>query len=645
MLASPARYARLGEFEGAVEVQLTAADAWMAAERNLPLAESSWVRTGGAARAEIEFDDGSVWRLGADSQGGIADYTRLSTGQRVTLISMERGLAYFSGGTQGTDSLVLVAPGAQVIFTQPVRVRLEVGSDGSRISVLEGRVRFSSPAAELDLSRGQTIRVEPENPSRFFLYREVAAMDMDRWNEARDQARTLSSAALHVNQHYGLADLDSAGEWIETENLGAVWRPKAGEGWAPFQNGRWRWYEGLGYTWVSGDEWGWPPYHYGRWTHIEKLGWVWAPEGGQAFRPGEVYWLRDAKVAGWGPLAPGEARAGAAVPRQFLNAYTTYADFAPEARVIEPAGFTGRPKDGAPVGPFMAALPSPTVDVSRLDAARPLVSAAMRVRPMVDGVAYETATVPRAVPAPVAVTVINPPPPPPVVIVQNQPPPETEVQPVLVPYPVAVYDPLTAARTASLPPAPKQQPPAAHNQAAPAPPRRSGARGAPAHGKRWQDDTEYALASEAVGHVNVPARQLQDLDTWKRRYPHSDYAAERQYYYMQAYNRLTPPRPEKVQEAAAELLKQDVWPQFDNTDEGHAQALAVLYLATASARPRDSGVGRDAATQLLRYLPVFFAPERRPDNISAELWNKARDDMEAAARRTLGGRRLAAGTR
>ena len=66
LLAGQTRYARLGEFQGTVEVQLTAADPWMPAERNLPLAESTWVRTGPNARVEIELDDGSAWRLGPD---------------------------------------------------------------------------------------------------------------------------------------------------------------------------------------------------------------------------------------------------------------------------------------------------------------------------------------------------------------------------------------------------------------------------------------------------------------------------------------------------------------------------------------------------------------------------------------------------
>ena len=50
LFGAQARYARLGEFDGTVEVQLRASDAWIPAERNLPLPESAWVRTGPASR-------------------------------------------------------------------------------------------------------------------------------------------------------------------------------------------------------------------------------------------------------------------------------------------------------------------------------------------------------------------------------------------------------------------------------------------------------------------------------------------------------------------------------------------------------------------------------------------------------------------
>src|ERR1035438_663891 len=118
LFAGQVRYARLGEFSGLVEVQLHAADAWMPAERNLPLPESAWVRTGPGARVEIEMDDGSVCRLGAESQGELSDYSQLSTGQRVTLVSLDHGVAYCTGHPQGKDALTLAAPGMQVIFVR-----------------------------------------------------------------------------------------------------------------------------------------------------------------------------------------------------------------------------------------------------------------------------------------------------------------------------------------------------------------------------------------------------------------------------------------------------------------------------------------------------------------------------------------------
>src|ERR1700761_8505634 len=258
LCAAPARWARVGDFDGLVEVQLSPADQWIPAERNLPLPQSAWIRTGAASRVEIELDEGSVWRLGPESQGGLADYAQHSTGQRVTLLTLDHGLAYFSGSSSGQDSLVLVVPGAQVAVTKPARLRFEAADSATQLAVLQGIARFSSPAAEIDVAQGQTSRVEPAPPGRFFLYRDVAPIDLDRWSAAHDKTAATVSG-LHVAQRYGFADLDAAGQWVETEDLGTVWQPRAAEGWTPYRHGHWRWLDGLGYAWVSGESWGWLP--------------------------------------------------------------------------------------------------------------------------------------------------------------------------------------------------------------------------------------------------------------------------------------------------------------------------------------------------------------------------------------------------
>lgn len=82
LLAGQARYARVGDLDGKVEVQVQAADSWEPALRNMPVGELAWLRTDASARVEIELDDGGVLRLGGDSLAELSDYTRLSTGQR-----------------------------------------------------------------------------------------------------------------------------------------------------------------------------------------------------------------------------------------------------------------------------------------------------------------------------------------------------------------------------------------------------------------------------------------------------------------------------------------------------------------------------------------------------------------------------------
>jgi hypothetical protein len=370
--AGQARYARVGDFDGAVQVQLQAADDWQAARRNLPLRELSWLRTEGPSRLEVELDEGSILRLGPDSLAELSDYTRLSTGQRITLISLDHGVAYFTGAAEGKDALMVAVPGAQVTIRQGARLRVEARDPWSLVAAEDGVARFSSPSAEFDLHAGQMVKLDPGRPARFFINREIPPLDTDRWSDERDKVLLSTTSGAHApGLRYGLADLDASGVWIQSGDFGTVWKPKTATGWAPFRNGKWIWYDGLGYTWISGDPWGWLPYHYGRWMQQEGTGWVWAPGESTVFKPGEVYWLKSAKLAGWGALAPGENWKPPETPRQYLNANTTYANYTPETREIDPAGFTTRTQEPLATAVFAQALPSPAFPAGRLDAFRP----------------------------------------------------------------------------------------------------------------------------------------------------------------------------------------------------------------------------------------------------------------------------------
>jgi hypothetical protein len=444
--AGQARYARVGDFDGTVQVQLQAADDWQPARRNLPLRELSWLRTEGSSRVEVELDDGSFLRLGPDSLAELSDYTRLSTGQRITLISLDHGVAYFTGAAEGKDALVVAVPGAQVTIRQGARLRLEARDPWSLIAAADGTARFSSPTAEFDLAAGQMVKLDPGHPARFFLNREIPPLATDRWCDERDQVLLSTTSAAHAPLlRYGLADLDAYGVWIQSGDFGAVWKPKAPAGWAPFRNGKWLWYDGLGYTWISDDPWGWLPYHYGRWMQQEGTGWVWAPGESAVFKPGEVYWLKSAKLVGWGALAPGEDWKPPDAPRLYLNANTTYARYAPESLEIDPAGFTTRPQEPLATAVFAQALPSPPFPAARLDAFRPpLRVGSTRAVSVVTDTAFQGPPDAEArvraeaqpSPAPSDAAYMNGPPAAPPVVVVNTPPEEV---PVEVDVPVPVY--------------------------------------------------------------------------------------------------------------------------------------------------------------------------------------------------------------
>jgi len=388
LVAAPVRVARVGEFEGKVEVQIHPADTWRPAVRNMPLVERTWVRSANAASVEMELDDGSVLRLSGDALCEISDYTRLSTGQLVSVLSIDHGVAYFTGEPGRRDTLILVVPGAQATVHTGTRLRLEARDDASHISVLEGKARFSSPVAEMDLSEGETARVENVSRARFFLYREISPLDSDRWNEQRDKALAATGSATHVpGLRYGLVDLDAGGSWMQTADLGVVWKPKVTAGWTPYREGQWLWYDELGYTWIANESWGWLPSHYGRWVDASGLGWVWSPGKPAGFKPGEVYWLRQANLVGWGPLGPGETWAATSVPRLYLRRNTTMARWAQDAHVLNPIDAAEKLTTTGAV--FVVAPPSPAFDSARLDAVRPALRAgSTRIVPLVPGVTY-----------------------------------------------------------------------------------------------------------------------------------------------------------------------------------------------------------------------------------------------------------------
>jgi len=375
--AGARRYARVGEMQGAPEVQVHASDAWRTGERNLPLIEASRIQSGPQDRIEIELDDGSLFRTAGSALAELSDYSQLSTGQRVTLVSLDHGVAYFTGEPRLHDTLSLALPGVQITLRQGSRVRLAAYEQSSSVAVLEGSVKFSTPRMEMELRAGQFLQVYSDAPDHFTLLREIPKLEADDWNEGRDKSTAHSTSATYIpGVGYGLSDLDRSGGWVQTPTSGMVWKPRTDAEWRPFRDGRWEWYDEAGYTWIARETWGWLPYHFGRWLEDASLGWVWSPDSrpNPIYKPGEVYWMRGAARIAWGPLAPSEVWMGTGRSQLYAPANSTMAPFLAGVRVIDPAKLdeklAANPGEALAGMTFAVAPISPALSADRFEALR-----------------------------------------------------------------------------------------------------------------------------------------------------------------------------------------------------------------------------------------------------------------------------------
>ena len=301
----PVRLARFSYISGNVTWRASETDAWSTATINLPVREGTEIWVTDAGRAEVQFDDGSLLRLG---NGAVATLQ--------TLFSDADGEFTEIKVSEGLSSLVLKhqksifqidTPFAAIKSTGPAKVR--VGVDNTvEVAVRAGTASIQGMGGDSALDAGDYVELSSANSS-YSIDRVPALDSWDRWNDSRDAQMADAVTQKHVPSNIGLVigDLSSYGSWRTDPQYGYVWTPRiASVDWRPYQFGDWVWVEPFGWTWVSNEPWGWAPYHYGTWVH-ESWGWAWVPG------PVNQYWCPavvnfseyDGSIA-WVALAPGE---------------------------------------------------------------------------------------------------------------------------------------------------------------------------------------------------------------------------------------------------------------------------------------------------------------------------------------------------
>lgn len=173
---------------------------------------------------------------------------------------------------------------------------------------------------------------------------------------------------------------------------------------------------------------------------------------------------------------------------------------------------------------------------------------------------------------------------------------------------------------------------------------RAQAAGAPsaAKEKKVKDQGEYDIYNEVLKDVNPQGpnfkKALTDLDTWKQKYPDSDFKDDRLAYYVQAYGGTA--QPGKALETAAELMAKDLKNLLTP-----AQVLQILYLATVNGAaltesatppsPQQLDTAARAARELMEYEKEYFAPAKKPAGVSDNDWAQGLKQVDDAAKSAL----------
>jgi len=305
--AGPIRLARFSYVQGNVTWRTSDGAAWSPASVNLPIRQGAqvWVTNGG--RAEVQFDDGSLLRLGNGTVVTLQTLFSDADGE-FTELQMSAGLSTLE--LRASKSIYQVdTPLVSIKSEGPSKVRIGVDSD-VEVAVRNGRAAVEGSGHKAVLESGGYLDLADVGAA-FNTGRLPDPDRWDRWNDARDRqlADADSGDRLPANIALVAGDLGDYGVWHDDTRYGQVWCPAVSDAdWRPYQHGNWTWVEPFGWTWVSSESWGWAPYHYGTWVS-EPYGWAWVPgPARQPWCPAVVHFSEYGGAVAWAPLAPSEVR-------------------------------------------------------------------------------------------------------------------------------------------------------------------------------------------------------------------------------------------------------------------------------------------------------------------------------------------------
>ncbi len=143
----------------------------------------------------------------------------------------------------------------------------------------------------------------------------------------------------------------------------------------------------------------------------------------------------------------------------------------------------------------------------------------------------------------------------------------------------------------------------------------------------WTDRNEYDLVLKIRVEAS-PQKQLELLNQWKQKYPHSEMRQVRRELFLAAYQASGD--VVHMFETAREMLGE----QSNNFVGVYWSALLIPEIK--DSKPETLDVGEKAARQLQAGLDTYFAPSQKPEGVADADWQKQKSAAGLLALRAIG---------
>jgi tetratricopeptide (TPR) repeat protein len=144
--------------------------------------------------------------------------------------------------------------------------------------------------------------------------------------------------------------------------------------------------------------------------------------------------------------------------------------------------------------------------------------------------------------------------------------------------------------------------------------------------KNWKDRAEYDLY-EAITKETTPSKRLEYLNSWKDKYPLSDFADARQQLFMSTFSLVG--RVDDALATSGEILAKDP----NNLQALSAALTAIFSLQTPT--PDQLAIAERASGQVSSNLDALFAADKKPAKVSSADWVVAKKSLQLLSQNAL----------